>query len=526
MSNSQKSRILCVMAAMIMLLSTMVPVVSATGSVTVFEMDFDLSDVDMTKIDSTTSTGESYLIAQTWYDRAAYKDDIRLRVHNNSGGQLDDSSVGYQVVSKPLGKGSNALEISGYNAGTTVDTIGNKMYFTSGLAYANPNYDNNNSMPDCGADGSFRISFDFATTNKNVQFAMVTGRTLAASTATGAGEVSTQFGKDLFILNSDGGITIFGDKIPAAQVGTINENQWNHIELTFNAANQCGVKLNGRVIRDMTTLGKAEGYDGSLRGLFDTFSIPVNLGSTDDPTASSSKRYLDNFKYEILDTLVTKLTDSTSISVTEGDVVLRKNCEELNVDRTKTVGELKAAISGTVDGNTLTVQVTDNDGAVMEDSALLTNAATCNLSYDGITYKSFTIIDAYRTVCSLTEGAPSSFAYAAESWQKNEISEDSCVTTENGIGGKAATDPFMKFQAKTANSSATPALNYWIVGDGFTTTAPITIETSVYVPKLSENDDSTSFYIQLLGKDSDDATAMEHLLKFIPGRGMQARLRY
>ena len=285
-------KIICAFTAAFIAANVQIPPITAGAAFdkTVFNLDFEGEAVSAEVIDSSLSVAEVYDVTNTWIDKSVYSEN-RLKTTNAGGNTIDAGKGSYKIVRDYFGREENALEISGYDGGTDGGSDGNKLAITNLLGF-NKSFASYESM-DCGENGSFCISFDFATSDFSVQLGLRMVRTLVLNEGASAVSEGLPYGKNLFVLNRDKSISVFGDRISAEELGELETDTWYHAEIIVNAKNEMGFRLNGIVKRQMQPL--SAGFSGSVRGLATSINIPVNYGATGG--SKDSKRYLDNFCY-------------------------------------------------------------------------------------------------------------------------------------------------------------------------------------------------------------------------------------
>ena len=482
---------------------------------TVFDYTFDMPGASMEALDSSKTAAQMESITNTWIDTSIYNTGKYRAV--NASGSIIDQGMSFRLENGVFGKSGNALKITGNDNKTYGGNDGNRFRIFN-IKQINKKYTDYSSL-DCTENGSFVVSFDFATSDLRVPFALRCVRTVFNNG--GTLRETPALGKSLFVLNSNGSITVFNNTVSRANAGEITENTWHHVELVFSSSNKFGVKIDGRVVQQMTALEGAAAV-GSLRSLGDAINIPVNYGNSTVSGGADTSRYIDNFKYEIVkDNLFETIEeDEANISVAEGDTVLMKSCSVLYVERTKKVSDLKAAVSGsTFGGNPMTAVVRGSEGELSDDE-LLSGAVSLEL-FDlyGISQKIFRIADSYETIAELSSGAPEIWQMKGGYWTKSDFTADqaaSCIYTGSKMGGKTADDKFMVVKNTAANSSNTPSFNYWILDDGLTSNAPFTVEYSLYIPKMAAADKASNLYMYFNGKNSAGSSAMDTVLKLAP----------
>ena len=271
-------KIICAFTAAFIAANVQIPPITAGAAFdkTVFNLDFEGEAVSAEVIDSSLSVAEVYDVTNTWIDKSVYSEN-RLKTTNAGGNTIDAGKGSYKIVRDYFGRDGGS--------------DGNKLAITNLLGF-NKSFASYESM-DCGENGSFCISFDFATSDFSVQLGLRMVRTLVLNEGASAVSEGLPYGKNLFVLNSDKSISVFGDRISAEELGELETDTWYHAEIIVNAKNEMGFRLNGIVKRQMQPL--SAGFSGSVRGLATAINIPVNYGATGG--SKDSKRYLDNFCY-------------------------------------------------------------------------------------------------------------------------------------------------------------------------------------------------------------------------------------
>ena len=204
------------------------PAVQATEENVVFELDFETEGASTATLNSSMTAQQIYDVTNTWIDLSVYNQD-KIKAQNPSGG-VPDSGKSYRLVEDVYERMGRVLEIKGYDTGVASGNDGNHLAILN-VGQINKSYPGAASM-DCGANGSFRISFDFATSNLDVKLALCTSRMLGMENDTLNEDVSA-FGKELFVLNSDGSISIFGNTVSIAEIGEIKAGEWHHAEIVL-----------------------------------------------------------------------------------------------------------------------------------------------------------------------------------------------------------------------------------------------------------------------------------------------------
>lgn len=68
-------------------------------------------------------------------------------------------------------------------------------------------------------------------------------RTLVLNEGASAVSEGLPYGKNLFVLNRDKSISVFGDRISAEELGELETDTWYHAEIIVNAKNEMGFDL-------------------------------------------------------------------------------------------------------------------------------------------------------------------------------------------------------------------------------------------------------------------------------------------
>lgn len=253
-------------------------------------------------------TGENDAVTNTWLSEAYNQNCINFYFEP---GVTEEFSIESGLFGKNAS--DKALRIKGYD-GNNNTRMGISPWGV------NPAYNNAASI-DCGANGSFVFSFDFATSNLLSPAQIASARTIEF--VRGILTERQTYGQGLFSLKADGSIQIFNDVITADEIKAaigknITENEWYTIKIVFNASNQMGLLINGKVVRQMATLTNASATS-SLRALGVELRFYANLGKDASLTEEQAKlesKYFDNISYEVLkNQLVTELTEEYPLSL-------------------------------------------------------------------------------------------------------------------------------------------------------------------------------------------------------------------
>ena len=227
-------------------------------------------------------TGENDAVTNTWLSEAYNQNCINFYFEP---GVTEEFSIESGLFGKNAS--DKALRIKGYD-GNNNTRMGISPWGV------NPAYNNAASI-DCGANGSFVFSFDFATSNLLSPAQIASARTIEF--VRGILTERQTYGQGLFSLKADGSIQIFNDVITADEIKAaigknITENEWYTIKIVFNASNQMGLLINGKVVRQMATLTNASATS-SLRALGVELRFYANLGKDASLTEEQAKRLME-----------------------------------------------------------------------------------------------------------------------------------------------------------------------------------------------------------------------------------------
>ena len=185
---------------------------------TVFDYTFDMPGASMEALDSSKTAAQMESITNTWIDTSIYNTGKYRAV--NASGSIIDQGMSFRLENGVFGKSGNALKISGNDNKTYGGNDGNRFRIFN-IQQINKKYTDYSSL-DCTENGSFVVSFDFATSDLRVPFALRCVRTVFNNG--GTLRETAALGKSLFVFNSNGSITVFNNTVSRANAGEITEN--------------------------------------------------------------------------------------------------------------------------------------------------------------------------------------------------------------------------------------------------------------------------------------------------------------
>ena len=429
-----------------------------SGWNTVFEFNFDNADETAITTPADLTSGarvvENDAVTDTWLPSDFNKSAIYFVAKAYATTQL-------QVKKGILAKGENekVLEIKGYDSSNEsrieIPIIGSKGG-SSVYQYG--------SQFSCTPNGSFMMSFDFATTDLSVPTGIAVTTPLGHNGGSGYSALATTYTQDLFTVKVDGSIKIFNDDITAdtlkSTLGTaLQANKWYNIKIVFNGSNQMGLMINGKVVRQMSDLTKNDAVADSypLGALNDNLRIFCNYSNADltltDESwakADASARYYDNLKYQFsTSSSVTELVDEAltpELTFADG-ALLKRTATAIYPRKSLTVAEFSAKTTATLEGTPVSFKIIDGNGNVMADDDLMANAAYLE-AYDanGIGY------GVALTTASASSVVSEGTLTGIRGWHTT-TADGKTIAQSSNKGGKASDDNFVLWSSTASGSN-------------------------------------------------------------------------